>query len=63
MRLTRRGFAGALAATAALGVPAPAKQVPAEMRKSADQKVREDGQALAKFRAPMDVEPAVTFKA
>jgi hypothetical protein len=63
MRLTRRGFAGTLAATAVLGAPAPAKQAPAELRKAAGEKMREDGQALAKFPAPMEIEPAFTFKA
>lgn len=65
MKLTRRELAGAVAASAALLGRARAQQgaAPTDFRKEAEAKVREDGQALAKYQLPIAVEPAFTFKA
>jgi len=63
MKLTRREFAGALAAAPALGSQATPGPAPAEPLRAAEAKVRQDGQALAAYPAPMAVEPAFTFKA
>lgn len=65
MNITRREWAGTLAASAA-GVAAGDREkseTPEELRKAAGERLRRNAGVLAKVRVPMAAEPAFSFKA
>ncbi len=67
MKLTRREWAGALAASgAASAVQAPAnaaQDAPEDLDKAATARLQRNAAALAQAKLPMAVEPAFSFKA
>ena len=64
MKITRREWAGALAAGVASVAGAQEKSdTPEEPRKAAGERVRRNAGALAKYQVPMATEPAFCFKA
>lgn len=62
MKVTRREWAGALAA-GALQSAASAQETPEELRKDVQEDLRRSAEAIAKTPLPMHVEPAFSFKA
>ena len=60
MKLTRRELSAALLAPAAV---AQTPQPTAEPVPAARDRIKANGDILAKIEIPMDLEPAVTFKA
>jgi hypothetical protein len=63
MRVTRRELAAALAAGAAMAQNQSRPSTPEEELKAARDRVRANGDALAKEQVPMSTEPAFQFKA
>jgi hypothetical protein len=64
MKITRREWAGALAAGAAGIAGAQEKpDTPEELRKAAGERVRRNANTLTKYKVPMATEPAFSFKA
>jgi len=60
MKLTRRELTAALLAPAAV---AQTPQIAADPVQAARDRIKTNGDILAKIEIPMDLEPAVTFKA
>jgi len=62
MQITRRGLASVLAAVPALSQTSP-PNTPGDLVQAARDRIKSNGDALAKVDVPMDVEPAFQFKA
>jgi hypothetical protein len=62
MKLTRRELAGVLACGAAVQAQSPS-ETPEQLRKAASEEVRRDSAEIAKFKVPVVVEPAFSFRA
>jgi hypothetical protein len=64
MRLTRRELAAALASGATAAAQSPASALsPEEALKAARERIRANGEALAKERIPVETEPSFQFRA
>jgi hypothetical protein len=65
MKITRREWAGTLAAGAAglAGGFQEKSETPEELRKAAGERLRRNAGVLAKIQVPMATEPAFLFKA
>lgn len=62
MKITRREWAGTLAA-GAMGAAAPAEETPDELLKQVREDLRRSVAAIARTPLPMDAEPAFQFRA
>ena len=63
MKLTRRQLAAAALAPAALAQTTGSPAAPEEELKQALARLKANSEALAKFQAPIETEPAFQFKA
>ncbi len=66
MKITRRTLAASAVASAAAmaqNPPAASPESPEELLAAARAQVKRNGEALAKFSVPMELEPAFQFKA